>query len=110
DIAKRSLGNDHLCTRLKEFGLLITTNGIADLHIKQMNFVITRFGSFRTDTQTDSTHPAILKDRKSTRLNSSHVKISYAVFCLKKKKKTKTTQLQPSHILKLNNQRHWKST
>src|SRR5690606_40893387 len=28
-----------------------------------------------------------LRDRKSTRLNSSHVKISYAVFCLKKKKK-----------------------
>src|SRR5690606_19614678 len=32
---------------------------------------------------------AILKDRKSTRLNSSHVKISYAVFCLKKKNKNK---------------------
>src|SRR5690625_5397891 len=29
-----------------------------------------------------------LKDRKSTRLNSSHVAISYAVFCLKKKKLT----------------------
>src|SRR5690625_6428562 len=29
----------------------------------------------------------IVKDRKSTRLNSSHVAISYAVFCLKKKKK-----------------------
>src|SRR5207302_10727642 len=29
------------------------------------------------------------RDRKSTRLNSSHVKISYAVFCLKKKKKQK---------------------
>src|SRR5437667_7212883 len=28
-------------------------------------------------------------DRKSTRLNSSHITISYAVFCLKKKKKTK---------------------
>src|SRR5690606_40568846 len=28
-------------------------------------------------------------DRKSTRLNSSHVKISYAVFCLKKKKKNR---------------------
>src|SRR5438874_2908139 len=28
-----------------------------------------------------------LRDRKSTRLNSSHVEISYAVFCLKKKKK-----------------------
>src|SRR5690349_22531991 len=29
------------------------------------------------------------EDRKSTRLNSSHVEISYAVFCLKKKKKNK---------------------
>src|SRR5215813_15025557 len=28
------------------------------------------------------------RDRKSTRLNSSHVRISYAVFCLKKKKQT----------------------
>src|SRR5437870_10112891 len=32
----------------------------------------------------------IHSDRKSTRLNSSHVAISYAVFCLKKKKKNKT--------------------
>src|SRR3712207_7377412 len=30
------------------------------------------------------------RDRKSTRLNSSHANISYAVFCLKKKKKNKT--------------------
>src|SRR3712207_8540389 len=40
----------------------------------------------------DLTHPlaadAVLLDRKSTRLNSSHANISYAVFCLKKKKKT----------------------
>src|SRR2546430_6444003 len=33
-----------------------------------------------------------LRDRKSTRLNSSHSQISYAVFCLKKKKK------KPKHI------------
>src|SRR2546422_2223421 len=32
--------------------------------------------------------PLALRDRKSTRLNSSHGYISYAVFCLKKKKKT----------------------
>src|SRR5690606_41540609 len=32
------------------------------------------------------TGKAYTQDRKSTRLNSSHVKISYAVFCLKKKK------------------------
>src|SRR3989442_8486094 len=31
----------------------------------------------------------VVEDRKSTRLNSSHVRISYAVFCLKKKKKIK---------------------
>src|SRR5204862_7849131 len=34
--------------------------------------------------------PSQAGDRKSTRLNSSHVEISYAVFCLKKKKKKKT--------------------
>src|SRR5438445_6276306 len=33
--------------------------------------------------------PVRAEDRKSTRLNSSHANISYAVFCLKKKKKTK---------------------
>src|SRR5207249_7483815 len=35
----------------------------------------------------------IVADRKSTRLNSSHVSISYAVFCLKKKKKRERTIL-----------------
>src|SRR2546430_3053459 len=35
-----------------------------------------------------SVHPCSGTDRKSTRLNSSHSQISYAVFCLKKKKKT----------------------
>src|SRR2546427_7260627 len=34
----------------------------------------------------------LLADRKSTRLNSSHSQISYAVFCLKKKKKTTAAQ------------------
>src|SRR5689334_23603080 len=34
------------------------------------------------------------RDRKSTRLNSSHSSISYAVFCLKKKKKRKKTKNQ----------------
>src|SRR5690606_41646998 len=34
------------------------------------------------------------QDRKSTRLNSSHVKISYAVFCLKKKKKEKNPDMR----------------
>src|SRR3712207_7163362 len=34
------------------------------------------------------------RDRKSTRLNSSHAHISYAVFCLKKKKKQATTHVK----------------
>src|SRR5690606_41348341 len=40
-----------------------------------------------------------LRDRKSTRLNSSHVKISYAVFCLKKKKKHKKSTQNNSNIV-----------
>src|SRR5690554_7769646 len=41
-----------------------------------------------TQIQSDSVDGyAVEGDRKSTRLNSSHVRISYAVFCLKKKKK-----------------------
>src|SRR6266540_6224275 len=36
---------------------------------------------------TSPPHPPRTRDRKSTRLNSSHITISYAVFCLKKKKK-----------------------
>src|SRR3989442_10035985 len=36
---------------------------------------------------------ALEQDRKSTRLNSSHVRISYAVFCLKKKKRVINTAL-----------------
>src|SRR5436305_8288349 len=37
------------------------------------------------------------EDRKSTRLNSSHVRISYAVFCLKKKNKIRNHSTPPKH-------------
>src|SRR3712207_7306283 len=37
-----------------------------------------------------------VRDRKSTRLNSSHANISYAVFCLKKKQDRKSTRLNSS--------------
>src|SRR5256886_8290639 len=40
--------------------------------------------------------PGTRRDRKSTRLNSSHSQISYAVFCLKKKKHTIRLQLPPT--------------
>src|SRR5256885_4391334 len=58
---------------------------------------------FRSSVETDAPHAAIASsneesfvdevpvhlDRKSTRLNSSHLVISYAVFCLKKKKNSR---------------------
>src|SRR5436309_4754346 len=50
--------------------------------------------TYRPQTQADPARieeAAALLDRKSTRLNSSHVKISYAVFCLKKKRTKITT-------------------
>src|SRR5690554_4741086 len=42
--------------------------------------------SIKTLDTVKKTDPVISQDRKSTRLNSSHVRISYAVFCLKKKR------------------------
>src|SRR5690349_23180301 len=43
------------------------------------------------------------RDRKSTRLNSSHVEISYAVFCLKKKKNKNNNKNRQEAILKIDN-------
>src|SRR2546428_1737389 len=56
------------------------------VHSKNSSGVETISGDFlfQTNSVTDTT------DRKSTRLNSSHDQISYAVFCLKKKKRTFT--------------------
>src|SRR3712207_6984494 len=44
------------------------------------------------DVHSDAPPKAPRADRKSTRLNSSHANISYAVFCLKKKKKRQFTK------------------
>src|SRR5438105_11947592 len=81
----------HLCERLSARGhdILCADNyftgrkdNIAHL-LQEPNFEAMRH---------DNTFPLYVEveDRKSTRLNSSHEWISYAVFCLKKKKKKKT--------------------
>src|SRR5437588_3960389 len=64
-------------------------------------------------TQPPSTlgEPALMKagrgaDRKSTRLNSSHTVISYAVFCLKKKKKKRKMRLYKKTKMKKIIERH----
>src|SRR2546430_10458617 len=51
---------------------------------------------------TTSVTAAVLLDRKSTRLNSSHSQISYAVFCLKKKKKQKNNK----HVMNAHHVQH----
>src|SRR5690349_24206794 len=48
--------------------------------------------------------PPARGDRKSTRLNSSHVEISYAVFCLKKKKKKKNDNSRLDNCLVIHRQ------
>src|SRR5947207_12583894 len=61
---------------------------ILNLHELQLHCIPTLY--FGTSPQSRSSsarsHPQSSSDRKSTRLNSSHTVISYAVFCLKKKK------------------------
>src|SRR5690606_16078158 len=59
----------------------------ADLGAERLQRV-DNFPAARTKQLGECVHPKLGRnlDRKSTRLNSSHVKISYAVFCLKKKK------------------------
>src|SRR5258705_7000840 len=49
-------------------------------------------------TGEDVVHVGAVVDRKSTRLNSSHLGISYAVFCLKKKKRTTRSAVPFSNI------------
>src|SRR5690606_41427030 len=74
-----STGSGSVDSQLKAAGLVIA---------KDENTVNGQYNSF------NNWDPALvgrqsgrwIEDRKSTRLNSSHVKISYAVFCLKKKK------------------------
>src|SRR2546430_7471442 len=50
----------------------------------------------------NGTAEAVKQDRKSTRLNSSHSQISYAVFCLKKKKITEQSSHHVGHIQSVN--------
>src|SRR3989442_4473970 len=55
----------------------------ADLVVQGEDLVVAGVRSERAELEL----VGVLRDRKSTRLNSSHVRISYAVFCLKKKNK-----------------------
>src|SRR5690349_22813526 len=68
--------------------------GAAGLEVA--SFAAAFVGAFTAGFAGAVTGPTL--ERKSTRLNSSHVEISYAVFCLKKKKKTKTPHIVSSNL------------
>src|SRR5437773_6875242 len=69
------------------------------------HFSPSSFANAATKTRSSLLKQAMI-DRKSTRLNSSHITISYAVFCLKKKKKKKLITLLSSHKPNLLRQVH----
>src|SRR3712207_7727013 len=58
----------------------------------------TRLVHVRPGRRTAAALRALRRDRKSTRLNSSHANISYAVFCLKKKKQNPYSTLPHIHL------------
>src|SRR5688572_31599702 len=63
-----------------------------------------RLSSLPHSVVEDLPHQWYAGDRKSTRLNSSHSQISYAVFCLKKKKKTSNITIR--HFIKRDHNIH----
>src|SRR5436305_6620680 len=67
----------------------LTRRGIPVIgHVGLTPQAVNALGGYGARGRSNAEHAQILDDadRKSTRLNSSHVRISYAVFCLKKKK------------------------
>src|SRR2546426_5390025 len=87
EIAGRTLLEITL-TRLRAFGI---TEVIINVH---------HFADLVIDYLKSNKNFGMRIDRKSTRLNSSHLVISYAVFCLKKKKKHKIYTLTQKHYNK----------
>src|SRR5690625_6384443 len=55
--------------------------------------LLTMSSGLVTDNHWGDRQESMTRDRKSTRLNSSHVAISYAVFCLKKKKRVNISDI-----------------
>src|SRR5439155_18755374 len=99
----RSMREDRIVQRVRELADRVRATG-RSLQLEPMNSYERRIvhNAFKDDPDIATWSPSdsarlkqitLLKrqpkkDRKSTRLNSSHVATSYAVFCLKKKKKT----------------------
>src|SRR2546430_2842491 len=96
---RRASADSHAHARLAErivqlVGLAFASAGGADLDEHQCPRGLPAFALAQR-----AADPRHAGDRKSTRLNSSHSQISYAVFCLKKKKKCGQAGLRPEEQL-----------
>src|SRR5258707_8919683 len=76
-------------TLFRSVGILYMTPGLADVD----EAVSKTLSGIPVLTVSATAMPERVLDRKSTRLNSSHANISYAVFCLKKKNKKERAHL-----------------
>src|SRR5690554_4635113 len=87
--------DDHLAT------VATTLSGVQGREeaLETVTYLVQKNGDWLVDYYRTGDALKTDPDRKSTRLNSSHVRISYAVFCLKKKKKKQ----KPSHCKKMRN-------
>src|SRR5687768_18003510 len=74
------------------FTLALLRAHVAELALEHAGLRVLRLRRRFGDPEVDDLHLALVGDRKSTRLNSSHGYISYAVFCLKKKKHLLATE------------------
>src|SRR5688572_4389097 len=88
-----TLANAHHIGRVGAYGELASAAGLVSLHFVNVTDHRALVAPFRGTDARFVTNPICIslpgtdrRDRKSTRLNSSHSQISYAVFCLKKKK------------------------
>src|SRR5207249_11984656 len=84
-------------TLFRSAGCFIRTDVSRAAEVEAMvGCAVERFGRLDCAFNNAGTEGSVQTDRKSTRLNSSHVSISYAVFCLKKKMQTSSTATRPS--------------
>src|SRR2546422_1809669 len=76
-------------SRVPRIETTVHIDGVLDEDVWKQAALLTGFSQYRPVDSRPAEDSTQVLDRKSTRLNSSHGYISYAVFCLKKKKKSR---------------------
>src|SRR5690606_42051253 len=83
DAARRTASETAKRFGCRQRDVMLASTGVIGVVLDDRK-ITARLGAVAADLRPGNWDAAARADRKSTRLNSSHVKISYAVFCLKK--------------------------